>query len=191
MLPGLSPVGGKVIKARFDVACMSSDGGLLVLREVECHSASSRDRSDCKLLNHLRRRSAPEPRADLQSALRLGALEARGTGTVANWKRRGLHGGAAQAQSATWLESSNPLALGLSGLLLRRSPFPRLRGSLFCWRWLRGLSHVRHPLGHGPVFQLAIGRTALVLPQPISNLTNTNGGVGHVQQPPSRSRSRA
>jgi hypothetical protein len=35
MLPGLSPVRGKVIEARFDGACMSSDGGLLTLREVE------------------------------------------------------------------------------------------------------------------------------------------------------------
>jgi hypothetical protein len=35
MLPGLSPVGGKAIEARFDAACMSSDGGLLALREVE------------------------------------------------------------------------------------------------------------------------------------------------------------
>ncbi len=35
MLPGLSPVGGKAIEARFDGACMSSDGGLLALREVE------------------------------------------------------------------------------------------------------------------------------------------------------------
>ena len=34
-LPGLSPVGSKVIVARFDGGCMSSDGGLLVLREVE------------------------------------------------------------------------------------------------------------------------------------------------------------
>jgi hypothetical protein len=35
MLPGLSSVGGKTIVARFDGACMSSDGGLLALREVE------------------------------------------------------------------------------------------------------------------------------------------------------------
>ena len=35
MLPGLSPVSGKAIVARFDGACMSSDGGLLALREVE------------------------------------------------------------------------------------------------------------------------------------------------------------
>ena len=35
MLPGLSPVCGKTIEARFDGACMSSDGGLLALREVE------------------------------------------------------------------------------------------------------------------------------------------------------------
>ena len=34
-LPGLSPVGSKAIVARFDGACMSSDGGLLALREVE------------------------------------------------------------------------------------------------------------------------------------------------------------
>jgi hypothetical protein len=34
-LPGLSPVRGKAIEARFDGACMSSDGGLLALREVE------------------------------------------------------------------------------------------------------------------------------------------------------------
>ena len=34
-LPGLSPVGGKAIVARFDGGCMSSDGGLLALREAE------------------------------------------------------------------------------------------------------------------------------------------------------------
>src|SRR3954451_16686795 len=34
-LPGLSPVGGKRIVARFDAAHLSSDGGLLALREVE------------------------------------------------------------------------------------------------------------------------------------------------------------
>src|ERR1022692_4151031 len=34
-LPGLSPVCGKPIVARFDAALMSSDGGLLALREVE------------------------------------------------------------------------------------------------------------------------------------------------------------
>jgi len=34
-LPGLSPVCGKPIVARFDAAHMSSDGGLLALREVE------------------------------------------------------------------------------------------------------------------------------------------------------------
>jgi hypothetical protein len=34
-LPGLSPVCGKPIVARFDTAQMSSDGGLLALREVE------------------------------------------------------------------------------------------------------------------------------------------------------------
>jgi hypothetical protein len=35
VLPGLSPVGGMAIEARFDAGCMSSDGGLLALREVE------------------------------------------------------------------------------------------------------------------------------------------------------------
>ncbi len=35
VLPGLSPVCGKTIVARFDGASMSSDGGLLALREVE------------------------------------------------------------------------------------------------------------------------------------------------------------
>src|SRR5512135_3113237 len=34
-LPGLSPVEGKEIVARFDGGCLSSDGGLLVLREIE------------------------------------------------------------------------------------------------------------------------------------------------------------
>jgi hypothetical protein len=34
-LPGLSPVRGKPVVARFDAAHMSSDGGLLALREVE------------------------------------------------------------------------------------------------------------------------------------------------------------
>lgn len=34
-LPGLSPVGGKQIIARFDGGSLSSDGGLLALREVE------------------------------------------------------------------------------------------------------------------------------------------------------------
>src|ERR1700712_2982947 len=37
ILPGLSPVCGRAIVARFDGACMSSDGGLLVLREVDRH----------------------------------------------------------------------------------------------------------------------------------------------------------
>src|SRR5512135_3661777 len=35
LLPGLSPVGGKTVQARFDGGEMSSDGGLLLLREVE------------------------------------------------------------------------------------------------------------------------------------------------------------
>lgn len=35
ILPGLSPICGRPIEARFDEPLMSSDGGLLVLREVE------------------------------------------------------------------------------------------------------------------------------------------------------------
>ena len=34
-LPGLSPVCGKSIVARFDGGCLSSDAGVLVLREIE------------------------------------------------------------------------------------------------------------------------------------------------------------
>ncbi len=35
VLPGLSPVDGKPVVARFDGGHLSSDGGLVVLREVE------------------------------------------------------------------------------------------------------------------------------------------------------------
>ena len=35
LLPGLSPVGGKAVAARFDRGALSSDAGLLALREVE------------------------------------------------------------------------------------------------------------------------------------------------------------
>ena len=41
MLPGLSPVGGKMIEVRLDDACMSSDGGLLALQEIEQRLAIS------------------------------------------------------------------------------------------------------------------------------------------------------
>jgi hypothetical protein len=34
-LPGLSPICGRPIEARFDGGLMSSDGGLLVLRQIE------------------------------------------------------------------------------------------------------------------------------------------------------------
>ena len=34
-LPGLSPVSGKSVVATFDGGLLSSDGGVLVLREVE------------------------------------------------------------------------------------------------------------------------------------------------------------
>jgi hypothetical protein len=49
-LPGLSPVSGKTIVAKFDGGLLSSDGGILVLREVEqrlrvadCEIAFNRD----------------------------------------------------------------------------------------------------------------------------------------------------
>ena len=35
-LPGLSPVSGKELCARFDGGRLSSDGGVLLLREIEC-----------------------------------------------------------------------------------------------------------------------------------------------------------
>lgn len=47
MLPGLSPIGGKAIVARFDAVCMSSDGGLLALREVEKRLAIAARLSAC------------------------------------------------------------------------------------------------------------------------------------------------
>jgi len=34
-LPGLSPVSGKTVVAKFDGGLLSSDGGILVLREIE------------------------------------------------------------------------------------------------------------------------------------------------------------
>ncbi len=34
-LPGLSPVAGKDVRARFDGGRLSSDGGVLLLREIE------------------------------------------------------------------------------------------------------------------------------------------------------------
>src|SRR3984893_9643490 len=34
-LPGLSPVSGKTIVAKFDGGLLSSDGGILMLREIE------------------------------------------------------------------------------------------------------------------------------------------------------------
>ena len=36
-LPGLSPVGGKTVLARFDGGLLSSDAGVLALREVDKH----------------------------------------------------------------------------------------------------------------------------------------------------------
>ncbi|GBQ20035.1 transposase [Gluconacetobacter sacchari DSM 12717] len=46
-LPGLSPVCGKPIEARFDEALMSSDGGLLALREIERRLGMARRLAAC------------------------------------------------------------------------------------------------------------------------------------------------
>jgi len=47
MLPGLSPLHGRAIEARFDAALMSSDGGLLILREIEQRTALATRLADC------------------------------------------------------------------------------------------------------------------------------------------------
>jgi len=46
-LPGLSPVAGKAIIARFDGGSLSSDGGLLALREVEARLGVARRLAEC------------------------------------------------------------------------------------------------------------------------------------------------
>jgi hypothetical protein len=40
-LPGLSPVSGEAIVAKFDGGLLSSEGGILVLREVDVRFASN------------------------------------------------------------------------------------------------------------------------------------------------------
>lgn len=47
MLPGLSPIHGRTIEARFDAALMSSDGGLLALREIERRTGLAARLADC------------------------------------------------------------------------------------------------------------------------------------------------
>ena len=46
-LPGLSPVSGKRVVARFDGGEMSSNGGSLVLREIEVRIAQSDRLAGC------------------------------------------------------------------------------------------------------------------------------------------------
>ena len=46
-LPGLSPVAGKPIIARFDGGFLLSDGGLLALREVEARLGVAARRAGC------------------------------------------------------------------------------------------------------------------------------------------------
>jgi hypothetical protein len=59
LLPGLSPVSGAPVEARFDGGRLSSDGGLLVLREVETRldvahrlAACLRDPRDPERIDH-------------------------------------------------------------------------------------------------------------------------------------------
>ena len=47
MLPGLSPIHGRTIEAWFDAALMSSDGGLLALREIERRTGLAARLADC------------------------------------------------------------------------------------------------------------------------------------------------
>ena len=75
-LPGLSPVGGKELCARFDGGRLSSDGGVLLLREIErrlgiaelaCLPRDGRTRPrehDPQLRRH-------DPGADVRHCLRL------------------------------------------------------------------------------------------------------------------------
>ena len=46
-LPGLSPVSGKSVVAKFDGGLLSSDGGVLVLREVEQRLRVANRLADC------------------------------------------------------------------------------------------------------------------------------------------------
>ena len=46
-LPGLSPVAGKAVVARFDGGRLSSEGGLLALREVERRLGLARRLAGC------------------------------------------------------------------------------------------------------------------------------------------------
>ena len=47
ILPGLSPVAGKAIVARFDGGKLSSEGGLLALREIESRLGLADRLADC------------------------------------------------------------------------------------------------------------------------------------------------
>jgi len=70
LLPGLSPVGGKRVAARFDGGEMSSDGGVLVLREVERRLGVADRLADCIT----DRRSPARVRHELADILRFRML---------------------------------------------------------------------------------------------------------------------
>ncbi len=46
-LPGLSPVSGKSVVAKFDGGLLSSDGGVLMLREIEQRLRVADRLADC------------------------------------------------------------------------------------------------------------------------------------------------
>ena len=64
ILPGLSPICGRAIEARFDGALISSDGGLLVLREVEQRLGTAQRLAAC-----IREAKGPAPPAALDPEL--------------------------------------------------------------------------------------------------------------------------
>ena len=67
LLPGLSPVSGKRLDVRFDGGMLSSDGGILLLREVETIRLAHRP------VRHL----APAPHQDRRPRHRVEDLDPR------------------------------------------------------------------------------------------------------------------
>src|SRR3954451_6212280 len=63
ILPGLSPIHGRAIEARFDSAMMSSDGGLLMLREIEQRLGIAPGLFNAQCISRIRRRASMPPKA--------------------------------------------------------------------------------------------------------------------------------
>jgi len=85
-LPNLSPVGGKEIIARFDDGRLSSDGGVLLLREVETRLGIA-DLPGCLPTRRARSRQAqPHPgRYDPHPAVRPSPAATRTATTWTGW----------------------------------------------------------------------------------------------------------